>query len=228
VRLVICDDELLFTDLLSQVMTDVGIEVVATSTDVESGLAQVLRHRPDVAIVDLRYPGGQDGLWLAEEIRLLAPDTRVVLLTASPHEVGAALRSGLVSAVVDKVVSLDRVVETVQRVVHDPTRPVSVVGEREQYLPVRARPSGRLRYLSPREREVLRGMVEGASTVDLAQALGVSVSTTRSHVQAVLSKLGVHSRIAAVRYASRRPSELVMSEETSSGRPLSVRLHRRA
>jgi DNA-binding NarL/FixJ family response regulator len=55
-----------------------------------------------------------------------------------------------------------------------------------------------LRFLTPRERQVLDGLAAGASTPDLAARLGLSTSTVRSYVKAVLSKLGVHSRLEAV------------------------------
>lgn len=56
----------------------------------------------------------------------------------------------------------------------------------------------RLRFLTPRERQVLDGLAAGASTPELAARLGLSTSTVRSYVKAVLSKLGVHSRLEAV------------------------------
>lgn len=55
-----------------------------------------------------------------------------------------------------------------------------------------------LRFLTPRERQVLDGLAAGASTAELAARLGLSVSTVRSYVKTVLSKLGVHSRLEAV------------------------------
>jgi DNA-binding NarL/FixJ family response regulator len=55
-----------------------------------------------------------------------------------------------------------------------------------------------LRFLTPRERQVLDGLAAGASTPELAARLGLSTSTVRSYVKAVLSKLGVHSRLEAV------------------------------
>jgi DNA-binding NarL/FixJ family response regulator len=55
-----------------------------------------------------------------------------------------------------------------------------------------------LHFLTPRERQVLNGLAAGASTRELAAQLGLSVSTVRSYVKAVLSKLGVHSRLEAV------------------------------
>ena len=63
-----------------------------------------------------------------------------------------------------------------------------------------ARAVGRL---TPREREILRMLAAGASTADLAEAFGISPLTVQSHVKNILAKLGVHSKVEAVRLAWR-------------------------
>ena len=74
---------------------------------------------------------------------------------------------------------------------------------------VRARPATggppgqRLSVLSSRERQVLRGIVAGRGTKEIARAMGVSTSTAGTHIQNVLSKLGVHSRLQAVALIAR-------------------------
>jgi DNA-binding NarL/FixJ family response regulator len=60
-----------------------------------------------------------------------------------------------------------------------------------------------LRFMTPREREVLTRLVQGQSTVAIAREMGVAYSTARTHIQNVLTKLGVHSKLAAVTYAVR-------------------------
>jgi DNA-binding CsgD family transcriptional regulator len=55
-----------------------------------------------------------------------------------------------------------------------------------------------LRFLTPRERQVLDTLTDGATTQELAERLGVSTSTVRSYIKSLLSKLGVHSRLEAV------------------------------
>jgi DNA-binding NarL/FixJ family response regulator len=59
-------------------------------------------------------------------------------------------------------------------------------------------PEADLSFLTPRELEVLRALSVGASTTDIAQELGISVTTVRSYVKGLLGKLGVHSRLEAV------------------------------
>jgi PAS domain S-box-containing protein len=61
-------------------------------------------------------------------------------------------------------------------------------------------PDPRLEELTPREREVLRLLAQGLGTEEMAKMLNISPATTRNHVQSVLSKLGVHSRLEAVAY----------------------------
>lgn len=204
-RVLLCDDERLLTELLCQAVAQAGMRVVATATDARSGLAQLERHRPDVAVVDLRFPGGEDGLWLAAEARARGLPARVLLLTATPDAVVDAWTPGLVHAVLDKVAGLDLVVEAIARA--GDGDPAAVPGRCEHADGPASLVAGRLRFLTPREREVLDGLREGAGTAELAHRLGVSVSTTRSHVQSVLHKLGVHSRVAAVGYRGTPPDD---------------------
>ena len=67
----------------------------------------------------------------------------------------------------------------------------------------RARPRARLRFLTPREREALRRIAEGQSTREIAQSMQVAHSTARTHVQNVLTKLGVRSRLQAAALVAR-------------------------
>ena len=64
-----------------------------------------------------------------------------------------------------------------------------------------ARRSGGVDRLTPREREILRTLAAGASTVEVAEAFGISPLTVQSHVKNILAKLGVHSKVEAVRIA---------------------------
>ena len=63
--------------------------------------------------------------------------------------------------------------------------------------------AGPAQFLTDRERETLARLVRGESTADMAEAMGVRVSTARTHIDSVLSKLGAHSRLEAVAYAVR-------------------------
>jgi DNA-binding NarL/FixJ family response regulator len=64
-----------------------------------------------------------------------------------------------------------------------------------------------LSFLTPRERQVLRALAQGTSTTRIAELLGISAATVRSHVKSVMAKLGVHSRVEAVALLLRWPAE---------------------
>jgi DNA-binding NarL/FixJ family response regulator len=63
--------------------------------------------------------------------------------------------------------------------------------------------AGRLRFLTRREREILRALADGSATADIAQTLGIRPMTVQSHVKNILAKLGVHSKVEAVTMAWR-------------------------
>ena len=154
--------------------------------------------------------------------------TRVLVLSADPDTEGIqrALQAGAAGYLhkTRGVSALTRAIERVQRgeVVIDVPKP-SVPRDR-------TRPSDARRlaaFLTPRERECLVLLVEGLDTGGIATKLGVSPATVRTHVQSVLMKLGVHSRLEAASYAVRY-GLLDEAARFPSGRTgLAARLRRR-
>ena len=195
-RLVVCDDHRLFAEALATVLERRGHEVVLTTSPAAAVLA-VGQFRPDVCLIDLRFPAG-DGIELAAELRDRAPRCTVVVLSASAddRDVSAALAAGAagflhkdqpVAAVLD---ALDRIVAGVELTV---PRRLRATGSEEA-----ARVRRLLTHLTDRERQVLRGLVRAEDTWAIASGLHVAPSTARTHLQNVLFKLGVHNRLQAV------------------------------
>jgi two-component system nitrate/nitrite response regulator NarL len=153
-------------------------------------------------------------------VRAVAPNTRVVVLTGSsdPGELTRAVDAGA-QGVAIKGDDIYRVVDTLAR-----------VHEGEMVLKIAQRPKSSLyapdlamernpltRFLTAREREVLERLVRGESTADLARAMGVRYSTARTHIQNLLTKLGVHSKLEAVAFAvSNRVVDVHRPEEAKS------------
>lgn len=162
-----------------------------------------MAHRPDVALLDIRMPG--NGIAAAAEISSQLPATAVVMLTVSQNDddLFAALRAGAVGYLLKDT---------------DPERlPMALLGvlRGEGALPrtlvarlveeFRGRGKRRLTLsgerkveLTPREWEVLEGLRDGRSTEELAGQLFVSQVTVRTHVSAILKKLKVPDRAAAI------------------------------
>jgi DNA-binding NarL/FixJ family response regulator len=204
-RVVICDHHLAFGESLAWVLAARDVEVVAVVGRV-SDLAPILAEKAvDICIVD----GGADTSELADTVTRCkqASDASVVLLAA---EVDADIRARAVdvgvAAVAGKGQRLADVVRLLDRVqsgeyVADDSAPR---GASPSSFPRQRTEAQRLAgFLSPREREVLRSLVRGEDTATLARSLGMSANTARSHIQSVLTKLGMHSRLAAVRVAVR-------------------------
>jgi two-component system nitrate/nitrite response regulator NarL len=197
-RVFICDDHAVFADSLALVLADAGHTVVGVAYDPDGALALLGRRLADVCLVDLCFPGGTV-LDRMAEFRTVAPRTRIIILSGFMQQqtvdtgIGAGVRGfahkGQQAA--DIIAVLTRVHAGELVVGRTGGGPAAVGRPRNQA-------QGVARFLTPREREVLTRLARGESTVALAKAMGVTHSTARSHVQSVLTKLGVHSQREAV------------------------------
>ena len=160
------------------------------------------RERPDMILMDLGLPD-QSGFEAGQQILDRFPDTKVVALTArgDPWAVDEARKAGFVGFI-HKDTGVSEFVRAVK----------AVVGG-EVALPPRARRrNARMEddgavllteQLTPRERQVLALLVQGASGEAISKPLGISPNTVRTHVQSILTKLQVHSRLEAAAFAVR-------------------------
>ncbi|HEX6472843.1 MAG TPA: response regulator transcription factor [Streptosporangiaceae bacterium] len=202
-RILICDDHAVFTDSLAVVLAGAGHRVVGATYSPDDALAVLRRGHVDVCLMDLHFPSG-DVVGRLAELRAAAPATRFVVVSGSTDEetIGAALRAGVRGFVskgqpaAELIALLGRVHAGEQVVDHRLVRRLGRQRPRTQAHRV-------AQFLTPREREVLTRLARGESTAALAKAMGVTRSTARSHVQSVLTKLGVHSQREAVIEAAR-------------------------
>lgn len=203
IRVMIVDDERLFAELLRVAMrTAEDIEVVAVEHDVRSATAALVEVRPDVVLCDYHLPDGT-GAELARAARLSVPQTRVVVLTGDPSAFTLAdvARSGAVGHLT-KERGFSEVVGAVRAAAGGEVLFSSSELQR-LLLSERSEPATLTEPLTPRELEVLYLLASGSSTAVAAASLGISTATLRAHVQAVLRKLGAHSRLEAVAEAAR-------------------------
>lgn len=200
-RVLLCDDQWMFVDALAMALEAAGEEVVAIARTVPEALARVRVTAPDVVVMDLHFDTGPDGLAGVRALSAESPTTRAILLSGS---VDAGVLTDAVAAGADGVVSkaepLSAVLRAVQqvaggafyadtRLLRTSLRPTAVELDEVQLA---------AQFFTPREREALQRLVQGTSTADMAEAMGVGVATVRTHIQSVLSKLGVRSRLEAV------------------------------
>jgi two-component system, NarL family, nitrate/nitrite response regulator NarL len=200
-RVLLCDDHAVFADALAVALAAGGDEVVAVARTVTEGLARARATRPDVVLMDLHFASGPDGLDGVRALTAESPAPRVILLSANVD--GGVLKEAIAAGadgVLSKAQPLSAVIRAVQQVA------AGAFYADTQLLRRSMRPAPAeldevqlaAQFFTPREREVLERLVQGTSTSDMAEAMGVGVSTVRTHVQAVLSKLGVSSRLEAV------------------------------
>ena len=202
-RVVIIDDHQMFAESLSHVLDlDPGVEVLGVARDGASGKELVAAMQPDVALVDYRLPD-EDGVAVTAAIKADHPGVHVVMLTALREE-RVLLRA--IDAGVSGFLTKDHAVEDVAGAVR-----MAAAGEALISPDVLGRILARLRPshaelevdLTPRERELLQRVAEGGTNKAIARELHLSVNTIRNYVQALLTKLGAHSKLEAVAIATR-------------------------
>jgi two-component system nitrate/nitrite response regulator NarL len=201
---VLADDHVVFLDALTMVLTELGHNVVAATSTRAALLDSVQALQPDACVMEAQFPDG-DAIDAIAAIVDASPTTKVVVLTAddNPEPVRRALAAGAVGYL-HKSRGIPALLGALHRVSFG-----EIVVEGTFALAKGAEPgtSQHLQqlatYLTPRELECLELLAAGLSTVSIARRLGVSATTIRSHVQAVLTKLGVHSRLEAASVAIR-------------------------
>lgn len=181
--------------------------VLGSAPNTSAAIALADAESPDIALVDVSL--GQDsGVELCAQLKELAPDLKVVMLTAS--ESGADLyesvRAGA-SGYLLKSSSFDEVTEAIRAVVRgqsmiSPVMASKLLDEFKQATdPDPA--ATRRRRLSDRELEVLRLVARGMNNRDVAKALVISENTVKNHMRSILDKLKLRSRTEAAMYAVR-------------------------
>jgi len=198
IRILLVDDHTILREGLAAVLNAVdGFEVIGQAADGKAALSAFTELQPDVAILDLRMRP-MDGVELTRHIRELSPNARVILLTTydTDEEIFRGLRAGASSYLL-KDVDSTRLAETI-RSVH--------AGRKEIPPEIAAKLADHVasETLTPRQEEVLRGVAEGKSNLEIAKALFVSEGTVKAHVKAILQKLGARDRTQAITIAIKR------------------------
>lgn len=181
--------------------------MLATEGTVATAIAALQRSKPDILLLDYELPDGH-GTEICRQARIDLPDCHAVMLTQF-DKVSILIESidAGASACLPKTSSLADVANAV-RAAHEgesllPASALqSLLGELRRD-PIPADPATRDLDLTPREREVLQLIAEGHTNSSIAERLVISPHTVRTHVQHVLQKLGVHSKLAAAAAALR-------------------------
>jgi DNA-binding NarL/FixJ family response regulator len=207
IRIVLADGQTLFREAVRTTLErEPDLSVVALAGDGKQAVVEAARHRPDVVILTDGLPE-RDGIQATHLIRKRNPKTRVVFLADDEDNdlVIAALEAGAngfltKTCVLTELIEATRVVSRGETLVQSRTlgRLIERLMRRRTE---RANGMRALSRLTRREREVLALLAAGGNNKSIGQALYISPQTARTHVQHVLSKLGVHSRLAAAAFA---------------------------
>lgn len=209
IRIVIADDHRAFAEALAATMRmEDDLSIVAIVHDGESAIEVAIDKEPDVVLMDLQMPG-LDGIAATRRIKESHPDTHVVILSATEaeHERARALDAGA-EGYLSKERSVKDVTSSVRAVSQGKTL-VSPEETRRIMSHLRKRRARdlaereRVDRLTPRETQILQGLADGLPTESLAKKLGISRNTLRTHVQNILFKLKVHSKVEALALAIR-------------------------
>jgi DNA-binding NarL/FixJ family response regulator len=208
----VCEDHLILSDALAVLIgLDAGLDLVTPPVQTgQQAIDEVVRHRPDVVLMDVELSGEMNGFQACNRIRELVPTTKVVIMSGT-SDVDAAIvdsieagASGFLSKIESAARMLDAIREaargealidsmTLARVLH------RIAQDRHAQRGARERAS----QLTGREREILQDFARGRSNSEIAARLFISPHTVQTHTRNILAKLGVHSKLQAVAYATK-------------------------
>jgi DNA-binding NarL/FixJ family response regulator len=205
IRVLLADDQALVRDgFRALIDRDPGMHVVAEAADGVEAVSQTRAAHPDVVLMDIRMPR-IDGLEATEQVLALPDPPRVLVLTTFDRNdwVYEALRAGA-SGFLLKDVRGTQLTDAIRTVAAGDALLAPSITRRliEEFVSRGPAVSARLpEVLTSREVEVLRLLAAGLSNAEIADRLVVEVSTVKTHVNRMLSKLDLRDRTQAVVYA---------------------------
>ena len=227
VTLLVVDDHNLFRrGLVALLGQDPGLKVVGEAGDAAQAMRLAPALRPDVILLDNHLPG-VTGVDAIRGLREVSPSSRVLMLTVSEdaQDLSMALRNGAQGYLL-KTIDGDLLAQAIRRaaagepvvspelmgklVAAFQSQGVPEVDALESPVPGKVHPEAapgtveQRTPLSPREEDVLREIARGSSNKEIARALDIAETTVKIHVQHILRKLGLSSRVQAAVYASDR------------------------
>ncbi|MDQ3956734.1 MAG: response regulator transcription factor [Actinomycetota bacterium] len=213
-RVLIIDDHQLFADVIKSSLEAGGMDVVGIAQTPEEGLEAAERAQPELALIDFGLPG-MNGIEVGRRLRGVVPDVTMIAVTGMKDSrlVDMALDAGF-HGYLTKDTPLSEFVSSVEEILGGDVVTTSKGMHREPKPSTGEERSADLlaKQLTPREKEVLALLVEGASSDDIADRLDISSNTVRTHVQSILTKLQVSSRLSAATFAVKH--KILETEET--------------
>jgi two-component system nitrate/nitrite response regulator NarL len=205
IRVLLVDDHTLFrSGVKALLQKHPEFEVVGEAADSLDGVKHVAKLKPDVVLLDLHMPGisGKDAV---RQFLESAPDSHIVMLTVSENaeDLLDCLRAGA-SGYLRKNIETETLLDAIRRAADgDSVISTQMTGKLVRGLRATREPhlEDTKDALSPREREILTYLSKGQSNKEIARSLDLAESTVKIHVQHILRKLNLSSRVQAAVYA---------------------------
>ncbi len=198
IKILIADDHAIVRIGLSALLkTESDLSVVGVAKDGEEAVAEALRLKPDVIVMDLMMPK-KNGVEATAEIHEKLPETKIVILTAFAASDGIkhALDAGATGAVM-KTAEDAELVSIIRTVAAGGT----VISDEIQQLLTEDPPAEEL---TPRQLEILESVTRGFTNADIAKQLGLREQSVKEHISAILLKIGAANRSEAVAITMRK------------------------
>ena len=198
IRILIADDHAMVRMGLRVLLeTEPDLEVVGEAKNGEAAVAEALRLRPDVVVMDLMMPR-MDGIEATRELAARAPDAKVLLLTtfSTSDGLAEALAAGARGAFM-KSVEDTALIAAIRKVAAGETAVAPDVRRLIREDPPAAK-------LTPRQRDILASITRGLTNKEIAAQLGIRADGVNLHIMEILSKLGASNRTEAVAIALRK------------------------
>jgi two-component system, NarL family, response regulator LiaR len=200
IRILLVDDHAVVRSGLTKfLMVNKDLELVAEASDGMEAVQQAALHQPDVILMDLMMPG-MDGITATREIHQKFPNIKVIALTSFSEQnmVQGALQAGAIGYLQKNVTAAElgnaiRSACSGRMTLSQEAVQVLANSNSQTFVPGNE--------LTERERDVLKGMVEGLNNNEIAEKLFISLGTVKFHISNIFQKLGVDSRVEAVKMA---------------------------
>jgi DNA-binding NarL/FixJ family response regulator len=205
VRVLLVDDHAIWRGGVRSMLEDTEFEIVGEASSGTEAIERARTLQPRIILLDIRMSGG-DGLDALGVLKQEHPTTAVVMLTTydNPTYMARAIAGGAAGYLLKRL-DRDELIDSLRQIVsgesllnqHDLTRSLRGIA------PESAGAEDLIQPLSERELEVLRLLSTGLSNRDIAPILFISESTVKTHVEHIISKLGVSDRVQAAVWAAR-------------------------
>jgi NarL family two-component system response regulator LiaR len=200
IRILLVDDHAVVRSGLTKfLMVNKDLKLVAEASDGAEAIQLAGLHKPDVILMDLMMPG-TDGITATREIHQKYPQIKIIALTSFSEQnmVQGALQAGAIGYLQKNVTAAElgnAIRSAYQGRITLSQEAVEVLANTnsQAHLPGNE--------LTERERDVLKGMVEGLNNNEIAEKLVISLGTVKFHISNIFQKLGVDSRVEAVKQA---------------------------